>query len=285
MRCATTWISRCIEHHPALFIPAGVKEIHFFDKIRISPGNSERRRLNYEKGLSWYLSFFKDALPNQLMGEYTPNYFNDAETAGLIAKHFPQAKLILSLRNPIARIRSHHQYVCMNHENIPADLGQVIQDRNEEFLFLENGLYGKNLQEYLNYFPLEQILILFHNDIQSNPVQACQKLYSFLGVDDSYLPPTVLQKINTSRAVKSRVILRSMRFAKQSIKKLNWIRRAADFLGGVTLARWINRLNAGNNRITNSEISPEMLTYLNQYYREDIELLESLTGEDLTKWK
>lgn len=285
MRCATTWISRCIEHHPDLFIPAGQKELHFFDKFKQVKPAGELKRWNYEKGVDWYLSQFGQADDNQLIGEYTPNYFSDVESAELIHKHYPEVKLILSLRNPVDRLLSHYKYVKLNHKGIPLDPGAAIKEQNAEFQFLELGLYGKFLQGYLKHFSPDQILILLFDDIESNPHKMCKKLYSFLGVADSYIPPMISRKINSSNQVKSTSLLRVMRFIKQNIKKAIWFRGLIEFIGGVKVGRWINRHNKTENYAPNQKIDPETAAYLKDYYKDDILLLESLIGRDLSPWK
>lgn len=285
MRCATTWISRCLEDHPDLFIPPGLKEVHFFDKFRMNHQDKVKQRWNYEKGLNWYLDLFNDAQEDQLVGEYTPSYLTDPEAAGLIHQHFPETKLILSLRDPIARLKSHHQYVRRNHPNIPDDLDEAIQTCNDTYHFLENGLYGKYLETYLQYFAPEQILILFFEDIHTKPKQVCQQLYTFLGVDSSYLPTVVTQRVNSSSEVKNRSVLRTMRFIKQTIKKSSWVRRNVESLGGVRFGRWINRLNQSQNSKATEHMKPDSRAKLQQYYTQDIERLESLTNRDLSKWK
>jgi len=285
MRCATTWISRVLGDHPDLFIPAGMKEVHFFDKFRKNQQDEVKERWNYDKGLDWYRNLFIDAGDTQLVGEYTPSYLTDLEAPELIHQHFPEIKLILSLRDPIDRLKSHHQYVRRNHPSIPDDLDQAIQTSNDRYHFLENGLYGKYLETYLQHFSPDQILILFYEDIRSKPKQVCQQLYTFLNVDSNYLPPVVTQKVNSSSDVKYRSLLRTMRFVKQTIKKSNWIRRKVESLGGVQLGRWINRLNQTKPGDVKADQQSGSMARLRDYYLKDIELLESITNRDLSNWK
>lgn len=285
MRCATTWISRCIEEHPQLFIPPAHKELHFFDAIRKSPQSPERERVNYSKGLAWYRSFFADADPQQNVGEYTPNYFSDAEAPRLIHENFPSVKLILSVRDPISRLRSHHSYVLRNQEGIPESLEAAIRTKNEVFQFLEAGMYGEHLQRYLEYFPREQVHLIRYEDIRDRPGEVCRVLYEFLKVDSTFMPQAFTQRVNTSNQAKSVTVLQAMRHIKQSIKKASWLRKTVDRVGGVHIGRWINRLNQGEVDAGSTRMDPDTLAYLKQYYHEDITLLEQLTGEDLSQWK
>ncbi len=285
MRCATTWLSRCIEYHPELFIPTGIKEIHYFDKFIKEKPHGAKKRWNYEKGNKWYENHFSQAKEHQLIGEYTPNYFSDEKAASLIHENYPDAKLILSLRNPVERLISHWRYVSRNHAGIPDDLAAALASHNEEHYFLELGLYGKYLQEYLRYFPMEQILILFYDDIQLNPDDSCKALYSFLGVDDSFIPPILSQNINSSQDVKIKSLLKSMRWIKQNIKKTGLLRRMIESLGGVRVGRWINKQNRAISTESKQNISPDTLSYLRQFYHDDLELLEGLTGKNLAEWK
>jgi len=275
MRCATTWISRCIEEHPDLFIPAGKKELHFFDRVL----------LGEEKTIDWYLDHFTLASDHQKVGEFTPNYFSNSDIPRTIHNHFPRAKLILSLRDPVERLKSHYKYVKRNHIDIPDNVQLAITERGKDFHFMELGLYSSSLKSYLEVFPQDQILIIFYEDIVSQPNQTCKALYSFLEVEPNFVPPSLARRVNASSAVKSSALLRVMRFVKQAIINSSWLREVVVLLGGVRVGRWINRHNRTNSKNSEVYLGPDLISHLHEYYLEDIEILESLTSRDLASWK
>ena len=278
-RCATTWIGRCIEQHPELYIPESIKEIHFFDN------SNEENKGNYKKGIQWYKNYFKKAQEHQKVGEITPNYFNDENAPKLIFNHFPHTKLILSLRNPVERCFSHYQFIKKYHKNISHNFLETIMDKSLPYKLLELGLYSKYLKNYLKYFNKEQILILLYDDIASNPSLVCKKIFSFLEVDQDFIPPIINYKVNTSAPIKSKLIYKSIRGAKQYIKKSDRLRTFIENIGGIKFARLVNKLNRITNSKPKQSIDSKTKILLNEYYIEDIEKLEKLTLINLDKWK
>ncbi len=285
MRSATTWLARCIESHSQLYIPIGLKEIHFFDEFKKQISHGEKRRWNYEKGLEWYENYFHSAKRNQKVGEYTPNYLSDEQSPALIAKHYPEVKLIVSLRDPIDRAYSHYQFVKRNHENIPESFSVAIEKLNDVFQFLELGLYGKYLNRYFDHFPKHQILILFYENIESTPEKTCKSLYSFLRVDDSYRPAIIRERINISDSVKSEQIYSLLRGLKKTVKKRSLLRKSVSIVGGFKLGRWITKRNIDSEKKGGNVIGDTTREFLKTYYLDDIKHLENLIDIDLTSWK
>jgi len=68
---------------------------------------------NYSKGLFWYLSKFPLRWPygkNRLFFDPSPVYLHDPLAPERICKDYPDAKLIIILRDPIERAISHYNY-------------------------------------------------------------------------------------------------------------------------------------------------------------------------------
>ena len=100
-RAGTTWLYECLKEHPEVFVPE-TKELHFFND-------------NYEKGIEFYSQYFEEAdSVNQVIGELTPNYYHDIQALQRISQKLPNVKVILILREPIARAYSHYQLSLTN---------------------------------------------------------------------------------------------------------------------------------------------------------------------------
>src|SRR5215470_18764382 len=85
-RTGTTWLHEVMKPH--LGLPRGIKETDFFLK-------------NYARGMEWYRDFFRGCSPDLPMGEVDPNYFGEDVARERICKDIPQAKIIVTLRDPI----------------------------------------------------------------------------------------------------------------------------------------------------------------------------------------
>jgi hypothetical protein len=92
-RAGSTWIARNIGQHPDIYVHRE-KELHFFD-------------LHYEKGIQYYEELFSDWSGESAVGKVTPAHFYKPNVAPLINEHFPNMKLIVSLRNRVERAYSH----------------------------------------------------------------------------------------------------------------------------------------------------------------------------------
>src|ERR1700736_2074405 len=87
-RTGTTWLHEVMKPHVGL--PRGTKETDFFLK-------------NYAREIEWYREYFR-GYPTELpLGEVDPNYFGEEVARERIEKHIPHAKIIVTLRDPVAR--------------------------------------------------------------------------------------------------------------------------------------------------------------------------------------
>jgi hypothetical protein len=122
----------------------------------------------------------------------------------------PHVKLVAILRNPIDRVYAHYlMEVSSGMEDRP--FSQVIAEQSRfspelpdneigddsDFL-VSSSRYGRALEPYLRYFGKEQMLILFQEDFLNSPADTLQRLFSFLGVDASYVPPNLGKQYNVA---------------------------------------------------------------------------------------
>lgn len=267
-RAATTWLYQCLKEHPEVYVP-DVKEIHFFDE-------------NYDKPLAWYLSFFEDASGYPAVGEITPNYLNVPEALLRIAEHLPTARLIVILREPIARAYS--AYRLLN-ERFGHMSFQEACESTEYFLRLS--CYSEDLKRMYASFPAAQIRVFFYEDVSERPRELLRELFRFLEVDDTFEPAAATKVYNAI------IMPGAQRFA--SSLRLDW------FVGRVRntrLGQWAKsqiskqqarmKAPAGETRKrtqAESAIAPdEYIKYLKDYFRRDILEVQRLTGRDLSSW-
>jgi hypothetical protein len=63
---------------------------------------------------------------------------------------------------------------------------------------VKRGLYIEQIEMYERFFPREQIYIVLHERLIASP-EALDSIYRFLGVDDSFNPPSWGQVINAGQ--------------------------------------------------------------------------------------
>ena len=182
MKAASGWIFKCLELHPEVGDSEWSKELHFFTKP-----------YNYKKGIEYYYSLFSQHPKGKLKGEFTPAYMASPQVASLIHKHFPNVKLIVSLRNPIERAYSHYIYNIQERGRfrIYKNFEDTIK---KDKTIKERGFYYKQLKPYFDLFPRENILILFFKDIKNNPKKVVHELYKFLGLKNTNFVPSLINR-------------------------------------------------------------------------------------------
>jgi len=149
----------------------------------------------------WYASLFKQA-GERVKGEITPSYsILNPEDIEHVADMMPEAKLLLMLRNPIDRAWSAIKYGSRKTGQDPSRLspGQFgrIAAREE---VSRRGDYVTIIENWHRFFPADQFLIGFFEDIAYNPSAFLTRIFEFLGVDSSEERVTQLafRKMNPS---------------------------------------------------------------------------------------
>ena len=187
-RSGTRWLARCLIEHPQVHLLPG--EVSFF----------VRRRLlsEWSKGVDWYSQLFENGKKAgaKAWGEVTPVYLTDDEAFRLIHRIVPGAKLICALRDQTEMFHSYYRlFLRFN----PA-LYRSAMSCNTYFRYspqtFTDGFYLDHIRNYLSLFRREQLLLLLYDDLKSDPRSYIRQVYRFLGVDDSFVPPSVDETIN-----------------------------------------------------------------------------------------
>jgi len=263
-KAGTSWIYACLYEHSEICMP--FKEINFFS-----------REKNYKKRIKWYKDRFKTCSKNSLKGEYSTSYLYNKLTAKRIHEHFPKAKLITCLRNPINRAFSNYKH-DIKVGNIPENMSfDKASKKHKEYI--EQGFYNKQLERYFKLFPRNQILILIYEDIKKDPLSFIQRIYKFLGADDSFIPSMLKKSIDTSRISRMALIDRTIRLTanllrKTGLHKLVWLIKKSG------VPEFIRKINTKQKEI---KINENVQNRLKGLYKEDIANLSKTLGRDLKK--
>lgn len=195
MKCGTTSLHRYLKLHPQIYM-APAKELDFFIQ----------KRPFYQRGLSWYESNFNSAQAKgkAIVGEASPNYtkchaFPDVPKC--MHEVIPNAKLIYILRDPIKRAVSHylHQYIA-RHEH--REINQAFKDFENNH-YVKSSQYGLQLEQFLPYYSIGNILVLTLEELSSNRMAVLERVFKFLDVDSSFQHPDFL-KVHHQSSIKRR---------------------------------------------------------------------------------
>lgn len=266
MRCGTTWISDKLRSHPDIFIPPHFKELHFFDRY-------------YDKGSDWYRAHFSDKTEHQISGEFTPAYIRDAQALELISQTCPQAKLIISIRNPVERAFSHYNFL-KKRENISDSFYDALFD--DRYEMLKAGLYGEQIENCLKYFSRDRIHIIIFDEIEASPEQVLLDLFEFLEVDKQHQPDMLTEKVNARHGLKSKTFARGLRNIKNMLRPHTSSSQGPIGQGLHKFGKILNKMNA--TQVTHEAMDPRAGEYLMKYYKDDLLVLNRLIDGKASHW-
>ena len=235
---------------------------------------------------SEYEDLFSGVDGERIVGEASTDYLYSDSALNALRSEFPNAKLVAILRNPAERAYSQYvQHVSQLREPCRRfwDAIELEEERKQSdwchYWYYRNlGFYGRQLSRYFEAFDAEQIRVFLFEDLRSNPKALFRELFDFLGVDASFQPDlksdarnesampkssrmhALLTGPSATRSIARRVVPRPLRIA-----GLKWVasrRQTAKAPG----------------------LSPDERRQLLEGYREDIKLLETLIGRDLSGW-
>lgn len=265
-RSGTSWVYACLYEHPEICIP--IKEIHFFSRPR------------YENGTLWYEEHFATCGVGKQCGEFSTSYLYSDVTAERIHKHYPEAKVIAILRNPISRALSQYGNAIKGGE-IPESMPFTEYFTTEKSV-LEQSLYAKQLAPYYTYFDPSRILVLIYEDSKKDPEAFIKNIYAFLGVSTDFVPSMLHESINVTRVPKNIALEKHMHHFSEFLRRS----RLDYFVHLVRRSGLPNVVRRLNTKPAKKEEKPVFdRATLIAYFREDTTELSRMLGRDLvTEW-
>jgi len=173
-KCGTSWLYHMLEAHAEIHLLQ--RDTHFFSK------ESE-----YEKGLDFYRKQLVFSNSGQSLAlEMSNDYLSSTKAIDRIKQHFPAAKLICCLRNPIDRAYSHYLQDLKIGATLDTNFESALRKNPR---FIERGFYAEGLRYLFSQFPKEQVKVLFFDDIVAAPEQLLKDLWNFLDIESAARVP------------------------------------------------------------------------------------------------
>lgn len=198
-RSGTTSLARYLATHPEMYV-ASQKEVHFFDR-------------HFSKGLDWYRLQFAEGADAGAVGEATPEYMYDPVALARLAETVPDAKLIVSLRNPVDRAYSEYWFVRgRGYESLaldealaaePARLTSSDPLERMRHAYVDRGRYLVQLQKVCEFFPRDQVLVVVFEEWMKDPGAALRAMQRFVGVTEDFVPSNVGRRFGRARTFRS----------------------------------------------------------------------------------
>lgn len=176
MKCGTTSLDYYLKAHPQISMPD--KEIDYFT-------------LNFNKGLPWYESQFKELKEGTktIFGETSVSYAKYPLYEGIPERiHLvtPQTKLIYVVRDPIDRIVSHYMHnVFAGTESVPIE--KLFKETGYQNHYINFSLYYMQIERFLEYFAKDLILIISLDDLKDidTRLKTLRGIFKFLDIEEN----------------------------------------------------------------------------------------------------
>jgi hypothetical protein len=197
-KAGTTSLYGWLSEHPYV-VPATTKEVHYFD-------------YNVYRGVDWYRAHFPhqadcDAFAAThgrpfLTGEASPSYISHHWVPERLARRLPDAKLLVTLRDPVDRAYSQFQMSCREQEeSLSFEEALAIEDERLEperariasderynswpigcWSYQMRSRYAEQLERWFSYFDRSQFHILTLEELAARPSETLDAVHAFLGL-------------------------------------------------------------------------------------------------------
>ena len=262
VKSGTGALHQYLGHHPEIFM-SPIKEPRFFMMRGEGPEDIKNKSIPI-KTLADYESLFSDSSVELVRGESSSNYLPSPRAANAIFKLVPEAKLVVSLRNPVERAIAHYE---MLNPGATASRDLLLGAKEN---WARSSLYTENLRRYLNLFGADRIQVLIMEEWQKSPDAALAQLFGFLGVDDSF-------------TIDSRINYKPAQVFSSKIQQGSWIRRLKPLIPD-RLKQMIKRGRANYSVSLYESVPREICEVMWSWYEDDVDSLSTLLDRELSVW-
>jgi hypothetical protein len=286
-RSGTTALYQHLAEHPQLFLTEP-KEPHYFALAGTTPaftGPGDRQTINRlaVTDPDEYRSLYRAARPDQVRGEASVSTLYYPQAITRVRDEVPDARLICMLRDPADRAFSAYGFMrtrdfepCASFEEALADEPRrIAAGWHHIWHYTAMSRYGEQLRHVLDVFPREQVLVLRYEDMVADVAAVLARVHGFLGVP--VLPPAVDPDPHRSGEPRSRLLSRV-------VSTHHPLKKVVAPLIPVALRRRIRRAVVRRN-VVRTSYGEKTRRALVETFREDVALLEQLTGLDLAAWQ
>jgi hypothetical protein len=305
-RCGTTSLSRFLKAHPDVCF-AKPKEPHYFilNDFTDAADDDLRQRVHED----FLGRFFTDCQPQPgLLAEGSVSYLYAPEHMAAILRVWPEAKFIISVRDPMQLLPSIHQRLLYQGDETVRDFNRAWRLTAERaqgrkiprscldprlLRYDEVARLGAHVERFFEAVGRERCLVVLYDDIATDPDAVFANVLQFLG-----LPPFQyegdrrqrarqgfrfgwLQRLLKRPPVITRSILAGEQFRQRVTKKPK--RKPSAFGRSIMSARkkliLLNEAPAPKPHMSD-EVRDEIRSTLSA----DIDKLGSLIGRDLSHW-
>src|SRR5690554_4129768 len=262
-KAATTWLYRILAAHPGIFMArAEDKDLRFFSAY-------------YDRGHLWYERHFA-AAGSRRCGEFSTSYFYSKDAPERVFRYHPGIRLLLSLRDPVERLVSHHIHeIRVGRVRGDLSLARALESNPS---YVEQSMYYTQLSRWLEWFPRSSFHIVIFEEMFRDPERTARELYAFVGVDEAFVPDGLGEKVNERRVPRSLLIERGIRRLSAALRSI----------GGGPIVESLKSRRAARRLSTRSDLDigldDSLAATLRAKFAVENARLAAVLGRDLSVW-
>lgn len=290
-KSGTTAILFQLGQHPQVFFPT-LKEPNFLalEGVDINDYEFEESREYHLRSIDKfedYVALFKDAKPEQLVGENSNQYIYSERAIENIKKYMPKAKLIALIRHPAERLISRYSHLERNNA-VPTKDIEAVFDRSSIWWrrpdLIPEGFYGSHLEKYFANFDRDQLKVILYDDFKADNAGVLREVCEYIGVDPDFEAKSEVV-VNKSGKLKDNLFNKMLG---QNGAVINTLKKVSPSLHKAfkgsdvvkqTLIKWRNK------NLDAVELPKDFKQRVTEeIYKEDIQKLEKVLGRSLKHW-
>jgi len=221
-RCGTSYLAHALDRHPQIRMarPLFPEPKFFLDQEE------------FQKGKEYYLQkYFAGKKAGEVLGEKSTSYIESRDAALKIKQFFPDAKILISLRNPVDRAISNYYFSKANKlesrtasevflENKPIAF-DTTKFSVSPFDYLGRGEYLKYIKEYIDLFGREKVKVLIFESILQEEKREWKSITDFLEVDEMIPLQGKINESLNKETIDPKIVLQLKKYFHNTNKELS----------------------------------------------------------------
>lgn len=198
-RSGSTYLYHLLDSHPQILMakPVRPEPKYFLEKSQYSQTID-----------SYYKNYFSERRGDEVyFGEKSTSYIENPNAIRRILVQFPEAKVMVILRDPVDRAWSNY---CFSRDNgiETASFADAINNESTRdgtvysasvnpFSYVSRGYYSRYIEQLQSIVPKEQLRVLIFEELISSFLEI-EDVYRWLKVDINHRPYVDIEKLNAS---------------------------------------------------------------------------------------
>ncbi len=285
-RAGSSHLSACLGDHPQIYLCPD--EVPYFEDPFFA--NTPPSAL---------AAVFARAHSGQRLGIHRPEYLAHPQCAERIHAHSPAARIVVVLRDPVARAVSAYfwyvQFGLLPLEALDTGMERLLSGAADPAYLraheiVDFGMYGHQLRRYLDVFGPDRVLVVLADELDDAATYA--RMWRFLDVDPDHRPPPPDRRANAGvYDIRRLRVLRTRRRLAWSWDRATTYeyrprrrRQPLRFLPNAAVVGFDRVVLARLFGNGSADLRADLEARLRAVYTPDLAQLSSLLDRDLTAW-